>query len=135
MIEEEGDGGRMEELLGINDQLTNLLAKVPSRPIGLGLVIPTTNGVGSVAVGTSPHDDPPAEKPTDEEEVEEIGTPRVDKGKGRAEPVHEKVLSPTAAFLISEDDAEDGEGPRFPPVEARDEEGGEGEKGKETNRY
>ncbi|KAK0443366.1 uncharacterized protein EV420DRAFT_1649300 [Desarmillaria tabescens] len=134
VIEEEGDGGRMEELLGINDQLTSLLAKVPSRPIGLGLVIPTTNGVGSVAAGTSPNGDSPAEEHTDGEEVEEIGTPRVDKGKGRAEPVHEKVLSPTAAFLISEDDAEDGEGPRFPPVEARDSEGDEGEKGKETNR-
>ncbi|KAK0199598.1 hypothetical protein DFS33DRAFT_1267449 [Desarmillaria ectypa] len=134
VIEEEGDGGRMEELLGINDQLTSLLAKVPSRPIGLGLVIPTTNGAGSVAAGTSPHGDSPAEEHTDEEEVEEIGTPRVDKGKGRAEPVHEKVLSPTTAFLISEDDAEDGEGPRFPPVEAREEEEAEGEKGKEMNR-
>ncbi|KAK0493573.1 hypothetical protein EDD18DRAFT_1256899 [Armillaria luteobubalina] len=134
VIEEEGDGGRMEELLGINDQLTNLLAKMPSRPIGLGLVIPATNGIRSVTVSASPHDEPPAEEPANEEEVEEIGTPRVDKGKGRAEPVHEKVLSPTAAFLISEDDVEDGEGPRFPPVETRDEEEGEGEKGKETNR-
>ncbi|KAG7440205.1 RNI-like protein [Guyanagaster necrorhizus] len=135
VIEEEGDEGRMEELLGIHDQLTSLLAKVPSKPIGLGLVIPTTNGVGSVAVDTSPDGDPPTEEHTDEEEVEEeIGTPRVDKGKGRAEPVHEKVLSPTAAFLIAEDDGEDGEGPRFPPVEVRDEEDSEGEKGKGTNR-
>lgn len=73
MIEEDGDGGRMEVLLDINDQLTNLLTKVPRRPIGLGLVTPTTNGVGSVAVGASPHDEPHIE-PTGAKKVEEIGT-------------------------------------------------------------
>lgn len=111
VIETTGDPGRLEELLTLNDDLTGLLAKSPAPTLTLslnGLGIRTeggkkvdgltpTNG-SAVHVGVAGDD-------TDEDE--EPVTPRIDKGKGRAEPEPEKpekVLSPT--FLISgeEDD-------------------------------
>ena len=56
---------------------------------------PSTSANGSAngsSNGTSP-----AHSDSDSEPEEEVGTPRVDKGKGRAPPepeVHEQVLSP-----------------------------------------
>lgn len=46
-------------------------------------------------------------------EAEELLTPRIDKGKGRAAPepiVHEKVLTPNRVLLDSEDEDGEGEG-------------------------
>jgi len=118
VIQETEDPIRMEELLEINDQLLGLLKKVPGggRPTltlhGLGLSFPDTEAVG----GNTPlANGSPAflngHFPEGEDDDDTPTTPRIDKGKRKAEPeeVYEKVLSPT--FLIaesSEDEDEDG---------------------------
>ncbi|KDR79326.1 hypothetical protein GALMADRAFT_243316 [Galerina marginata CBS 339.88] len=121
VIQETEDPTRLEELLGINDQLLSLLKKVPGgrRPNltlkGLGLSLdsaqnseddgdgrldglPHINGRErengyAVAVGSS---DSSSSSTTsleeeEEEEAQTPTTPRVDKGKGRAEPEPEKL--------------------------------------------
>jgi len=96
---------RLEELLETNDQLTGLVAKVKESRVrpklhleGLGLGLPVNGAGGDIS--------------------EEDGslTPRsVDKGKHRADPEpveHDKVLTPTSAFMIhdtEDDDDEHGE--------------------------
>ncbi|KDQ52233.1 hypothetical protein JAAARDRAFT_40347 [Jaapia argillacea MUCL 33604] len=130
-IQTTADPTRLEELLGLNDSLMELLARLdasatggqgqgtPGQFKGLGLVIDTKRlegglGGGSVAVGGETDSGETSENGhvvgREEEEDGLPSTPRVDKGKGRAEPEPpepEKILSPT--FLISEsDDEEDG---------------------------
>lgn len=125
---------RMAELLALNDQLTMLLdalppTPAPRRPVltplrGLGLGLNVGNdaqhntqghGVNGVPNGNGIilHGD--ANGPVGEEEADDTPTtPRVDKGKAKAEPPPEepeKVLSPT--FMLtesSEDEDEDEEG-------------------------
>lgn len=98
---------RLEELLGINDQLAGLIAKVRESRLkptlrleGLGLGLPVSTG-GEVM------------------EDDGLSTPRSsDKGKHRADPEpieHDKVLTPTSAFLI-DDHEEDEEEYGFPAV-------------------
>jgi len=134
-IQDTEDAVRLQELLGINDQLRSLLAKIPApqKPTlvlqGLGVKIngsALVSGDGSVSSGTvdlqnghaARHDKLTTpngvcvEGGTDgaNEDDDTPTTPRIDKGKARAEPepeVPEKVLSPT--FLITEPDSEDEE--------------------------
>ncbi|KAG6917154.1 hypothetical protein DXG01_003667 [Tephrocybe rancida] len=107
-IQSTEDAALMEELLDVNDQLTTLLRDLPApvRPVltlhGLGLQF---NGMDSNAAGQTPNGH--AEANGDAREYEEDltpTTPRVDKGKGRAEPEpveHEKVLSPTSVLAAT----------------------------------
>ncbi|KAJ7480292.1 hypothetical protein B0H11DRAFT_1863724 [Mycena galericulata] len=132
VIEATEDPTRMEELLGVNDELTALVARAPApgRPTltlqGLGLkwapgaplASPAQNGVATLANGH-----------TVEEEDHTPTAPRVDKGKARAVPEPEepeKVLSP-GLMLADDEDDEDVEGRlHFSPVE-EEEEGDDGE--------
>ena len=118
IIETTSDPGRLEELLSLNDHLTGLLAKSPTPTLKLslnGLGIRTEKGkADELSPATNRDGIRVGEEPGDDSEVEEPITPRIDKGKQRAEPEPEqpeKVLSPT--FLISESDEEDGEGQRL----------------------
>jgi protein phosphatase 1 regulatory subunit 37 len=123
----------MEELLGINDELTMLLAKMPGpvRPTltlqGLGLRDGNSpspiNGPAnekehtelSKGNGQVVHGSPTETKQDqDEQDSPEPTTPKIDKGKAKAKPEpeeHEKVLSPT--FVIPESDDEDEDGQRL----------------------
>ncbi|THG93260.1 hypothetical protein EW026_g7934 [Hermanssonia centrifuga] len=104
VIEATDDPTRLEELLELNDELTSSLARCNlPRPglklTGLGISVP--NGDVEPILATS-------ESPTEFEEDEPV-TPRVDKGKARAEPepeLPEKVLSPTLAAPEDYEDAE-----------------------------
>ncbi|KAJ7177065.1 hypothetical protein C8R46DRAFT_1246346, partial [Mycena filopes] len=139
VIQATEDPSRMEELLDVNDVLTELIVRVPppGRPTltlqGLGLkwtpgatvASPALEngdaGAGSAA-GANGH---AAGDGVGGAEDEQPTTPRVDKGKARAVPAPEepeKVLSPT---LLMDDD--DDERMRFSPVE-----GEEGEDDGET---
>ncbi|KAJ3514463.1 hypothetical protein NLJ89_g2371 [Agrocybe chaxingu] len=128
VIQETEDPTRLEELLGINDQLLSLLKKVPfsTRPNltlhGLGLSLDNSsqssddgdgrldgfpginkrpNGGAHFAVNGS--DSSSAESMEEEEDLLTPTTPRVDKGKGRAEPEPEPevVLSPKTFMPLS----------------------------------
>jgi protein phosphatase 1 regulatory subunit 37 len=143
LIEVATDAGRLAELLGVNDELTGVLAGVsastvgkPATPTaaapapapnvkpklrleGLGLRwdAPSSsrkeNGNGAAVVSESPVED-------------QVLTPRMDKGKARAEPepvVQEKILSPN--FLIEEEEEEEEEEEGRSPVEGEEEEEGE----------
>jgi protein phosphatase 1 regulatory subunit 37 len=130
-IQDTEDAVRLQELLGINDQLRSLLAKIPApqkptlvlQGLGVKKINGSTpaSGEGSISSGTvdlqnghaARHDELTTpngvgvEGSTDDDTPT---TPRIDKGKGRAEPepeVPEKVLSPT--FLITESESEDEE--------------------------
>jgi protein phosphatase 1 regulatory subunit 37 len=129
-IQDAEDAVRLQELLGANDQLCSLLAKVPA-PQKPTLVL---QGLGAVVNGAAPVDSPGtadlrngrAVMPNGvaveggvDEEADTPTTPRIDKGKGRAKPepeVPEKVLSPT--FLITESESEDEEAHYVTEVEA-----------------
>ena len=113
LIEATDDPLHLEEMLALNDDLTSLLARVNARRSdlkkfkGLGIDIeraklseePVSNG------------QIPAGQPVLEEEDEPV-TPRVDKGKRRAEPEPEEpqpVLSPSVLLPgFDFDDAEPG---------------------------
>ncbi|KAJ8463748.1 hypothetical protein ONZ51_g10047 [Trametes cubensis] len=123
MIETTTEPARLDMLLSLNDDLMALLARLEPKPDlklqGLGIDIGNGQAVGN---GHPPRFDADGsvapEDPEDDEDDEPI-TPRVDKGKGRAEPEPEPVesiLSPT--FLITESDEEDGDVPAIPPEAA-----------------
>ncbi|OSX62071.1 hypothetical protein POSPLADRAFT_1181292 [Postia placenta MAD-698-R-SB12] len=115
IIDTTTEPARLQELLSLNDELTTLLARCAPRrqslvlhALGIHVETGKANGSASPTNGHARHGeaDGRAEDTSDEEPI----TPRVDKGKGRAEPEPEepeKVLSPT--FLIDSDD-EDGDG-------------------------
>ncbi|PFH46913.1 hypothetical protein AMATHDRAFT_50684 [Amanita thiersii Skay4041] len=139
MIQETESVVKMEELLRINDQLLSLLAKapIPVKPAltlqGLGLSMNGSGSSAGVKMSTSSGSEVSPnghvvvengmvngvkedvglveeEQEVVEEDTTTPTTPRIDKGKGRAEPepeVPENVLSPT--FLITESEDEDGE--------------------------
>ncbi|THH29900.1 hypothetical protein EUX98_g4280 [Antrodiella citrinella] len=114
VIEITANPDTLQELLVLNDDLTGMVSHTASPPLlGLGIRIDTaqkqtavgaTNGNGDAMHGGELSD-------VEEEPI----TPRLDKGKGRAEPEPEEpemVLSPTImapAFTITESDDEDGE--------------------------
>ncbi|KAF9261653.1 RNI-like protein [Marasmius fiardii PR-910] len=153
--ENEVDPERLEELLNINDELTRLVAKAenavrsPSTlqeqkaDAGVGTENQsrrpnlTLEGLERISRGNAEGQSGVKESVVNGSEPSSIkigeaqspATPRVDKGKQKAapEPIeHEKVLSPTASFLVSETntDSED-EGvildSRFPPFRIADE--------------
>jgi len=129
IIQETHEAERLEELLNVNDQLLNLLKKVPGggKPIltlkGLGVAfntasvsdddgdgkldgVPHINGRPSIQRGDS--------EASSVEGFEEFlatpTTPRIDKGKGKAEPEPEepeKVLSPRIRINDSEDEEDE----------------------------
>ncbi|EGN94523.1 hypothetical protein SERLA73DRAFT_114776 [Serpula lacrymans var. lacrymans S7.3] len=112
------DGVRLEEMLGLCDSINTSLTQLTSPPKsllrGLGLLSVDTNGhaVNGEAKNADALHDSPVEQ-THDINAEPL-TPRVDKGKARAEPEPEepeKVLSPT--FMISEEDEDDEDGHRF----------------------
>lgn len=113
LIERTTSTARLEELLALNDNLTGSLARsVPQtgKLQGLGVVIETsmTNGVDDANFGNGHTLDALGDDDTIDDE--DPMTPRIDKGKGRAEPEPE-VLEPvlSTSFLIAESDDEDGE--------------------------
>jgi protein phosphatase 1 regulatory subunit 37 len=142
VIQETEDPSRLEELLGINDQLLSLLKNVPggTRPQltlkGLGLTLedsrtssvdgdgmldglPHINGrAATVAINGHGGGDSSASSSADSFEEGQASTPttpRIDKGKQRAEPEPEReemVLSPKT-FQISESESEDEDGVRY----------------------
>ena len=136
LIETEDSPERVEELLGLCDRINFLLAKVPSaRPSkpqlqGLGLkinndLILDRNGASSNGLLANGNGDITRSESPDQYGDEEPSptTPKVDKGKGRAEPEpeqHEPVLSPSH-FLVGESEDEDEEGHRFLHLEDIDE--------------
>ncbi|KAF9016002.1 RNI-like protein [Hymenopellis radicata] len=118
VIQATEDPERMEELFAMHDELTELVGKVENlkqRPIlslqGLGVRL---NGLPSPRV--SPRPSPLLMGSSIEEE--DPSTPRIDKGKAKAEPEFEKVLSPTSALMNTNDkeEDEDSEGKKFPSV-------------------
>ncbi len=132
VIQATEDPERMEELFAMHDELTELVGKVENlkqRPIlslqGLGVRL---NGLPSPRV--SPRPSPLLMGSTIEEE--DPSTPRIDKGKARADPEFEKVLSPTSALMNTRDkeEDEDPEGKKFPSVIPDD---GEGEDEEDEN--
>ncbi|KAF9555391.1 RNI-like protein [Agrocybe pediades] len=133
VIQQTEDPVKLEELLGINDQLLSLLKKFPmmmnNRPHltlqGLGLKdlnssahssdddgdgrldgLPHINGRAAAPNGLTAHgkDHSDTGKEEEEEDTDTPVTPRVDKGKQKADPEPEEpemVLSPKT-FMINE---------------------------------
>lgn len=123
VIEGTSEPDQLQELLTLNDDLTGMLTHSVGPPlVGLGIRIDTaaananTNGSSAVNGNATPTIVTTNGHIELSDAEEEPMTPRVDKGKGRAEPEPEepeKVLSPTImspAFLISESDDEEAEG-------------------------
>jgi protein phosphatase 1 regulatory subunit 37 len=135
----------LEEQLEVNDQLLGLLKKVPTgaKPQltlqGLGLHLngsstsslnsqqePSNTTNGHLNGERVPSSEETSLLGSDEGDEEEVTTPRVDKGKRKADPVpieHEKILSPTVmspTFLITEDEDEEGERIDYFPSEGVD---------------
>ena len=126
IIQETSDAERLEELLNVNDQLLNLLKKVPGsgKPIltlqGLDVAfknIRTSSNDGKL--DATPHiNGRPGDRGEVSSEASSVEgfddsptTPKIDKGKGKAEPEPEepeKVLSPRIRINDSEDEDEDG---------------------------
>ena len=139
------DPVRMGELLSLNDQLTTLLEALPPAPrrpvlaplrgLGLDLVLDNNaggkgdegKGVGGMSNGNAVIVNGDVCAIEGGEDIDTPTTPRVDKGKAKAEPPPEepeKVLSPT--FMLaesSEDEDEDGESRHFVVPEGELEEG------------
>lgn len=137
VIQETVDPSRLEELLGINDQLLSLLKNVPggTRPQltlkGLGLTLDDSRNSsmdGDGILDGLPHingrvaamnghvgGDSSASSSVNGFEEDTPTTPRIDKGKQRAEPEPEQeemVLSPKT-FQVNESESEDEDGVRY----------------------
>lgn len=100
LIEKTADPAKMEEYLGLNDEIIGLLDRFnkPRPDIasikGLGIQIENLKIGSTLANGHNS----PVRKILDEDELETPVTPRADKGKQRAEPEPEEpqlVLTPT----------------------------------------
>ncbi|KAI9455536.1 hypothetical protein HD554DRAFT_269836 [Boletus coccyginus] len=119
------DASKLERLLELCDQLNvgidTLTSRISrrSRLHGLGLKVDGLHGTGAGA-GTNGETTVPEHRDGGEDNAPP--TPRVDKGKGRADPEPEqpeKVLSPTFMITESEDECEDDH--RYLDVEEGDE--------------
>lgn len=130
------DPKRMEELLSLNDQLTTLLEALPATPapargrpvltplLGVGLGLNLGSGGDSkgsdrmgVGMGGMPNGNSILHGDAEEERGDDTPTtPRVDKGKAKAEPPPEepeKVLSPTFMLTESSSSEDEDEDARF----------------------
>ncbi|KIY66992.1 RNI-like protein [Cylindrobasidium torrendii FP15055 ss-10] len=111
------DPSKIEELFGLHDELSGLVGKVE----GMGAQprqkpVLSLQGLG-IKFNGSPRASP-RPSPLILEDAE-LSTPRIDKGKAKADPVHEPILSPTSALLgggIEREPLEDDERGRFPSV-------------------
>jgi protein phosphatase 1 regulatory subunit 37 len=129
IIQDTNDAERLEELLNVNDQLLNLLKKVPggNKPTltlkGLGVALNhvsvSSDDDGDGKLDGIPHiNGRPSDRAGETSEASSVEgfedsptTPKIDKGKGKAEPEPEepeKVLSPRIRINDSEDEDEDG---------------------------
>ena len=106
MIEASDDPARLEELLSLNDDLTTSLSRFSFsggwKRTGLGIHVK----VGNETLDVVPNGHAVADE-------EQPSTPRIDKGKGRAEPEPEKpelVLSPTLGGAESDEEEPEPEG-------------------------
>lgn len=116
VIEYTDDPSHLEELLALNDDITTLLTRAtPQRPKLSGLGIRLENGHPvSAENGAVPSSNTP-------DAEEELMTPRIDKGKGRAEPEPEPlepVLSPTRVATDSDDEEVEIQGSLLDHVES-----------------
>lgn len=103
-----GDGA---SLLSMVSDSTGDSSAVPSASEGAAVTVPTNGALGLTL--QIPVDDQADQALSEDEGMPEPDTPRIDKGKQRAEPepeVHEPVLSPS--FRISASDDEDEDGPK-----------------------
>ena len=111
VIETTTEPGRLQELLALNDDLTALLSRCapPKRDASLhGLGLHVENGKANGSASEEALANGHAVHTTDDSDDEPL-TPRIDKGKGRAEPEPvepEKVLTP-ASFHLGDSDDED----------------------------
>ena len=118
IIQTSSDSTRADELLGLSDTLTYLLAHASSKPRislqGLGIEL---NGVGEAGAcgpgnGSASPDNHVVTPSSDAEELiddDALSTPRLDKGKGKAPPepeIVEPVLSPRS-FTVSDSEEEE----------------------------
>lgn len=136
-IQSTSDANRLEELLLANDDLMAALKEVatvansdrPSLKLqGLGLSFvdgsSSTDKKLDYADGRVPNgslQSIPNGEGLHENRYPEPMTPKIDKGKGRAEPEpeeHEKVLSPT--FMITEDEEDNEDVPGYPEEEGEE---------------
>ena len=123
IVQETNDAERLEELLNVNDQLLNLLKKIPGsgKPIltlqSLDVAFKNASSNDGKLDGTPHINGRPSDcgEGSSEASVEVFEdsptTPKIDKGKGKAEPEPEepeKVLSPRLRVSDSEDEDEDG---------------------------
>lgn len=124
IIQETDDAERLEELLNVNDQLLNLLKKVPGpgKPIltlqSLDIAFKNTSSRDGKLDGTPHINGQPSDRGEQSSEASSVDgfedsptTPKIDKGKGKAEPEPEepeKVLSPRIRINDSEDEDDDG---------------------------
>jgi len=99
IIETSDDPSKLEEMLGLNDDISSLLARLSARRPdlkklkGLGISVEEVRNTVEAMNGHAPSVHSILEK-----EEDEPVTPRIDKGKQRAEPEPEEpqlVLSPT----------------------------------------
>ncbi|KZT70603.1 RNI-like protein [Daedalea quercina L-15889] len=112
VIEAATEPERLQELLTLNDDLTVLLGRCTPQKRSLplhGLGLHVENGKANGTVGEEAQGNGHAVHGQPDESDDEPVTPRVDKGKGRAEPEPvepEKVLTPPV-FHLGDSDEED----------------------------
>jgi protein phosphatase 1 regulatory subunit 37 len=120
IIQETNNEERLEKL-NENDQLLNLLKKVPGlgKPIltfqSLDVAFKNTSSSSDGKLDGTPHINGwPSNRGEESLEASVEGfedsptTPKIDKGKGKAEPEPEEVLSPRIRISDSEDEDKDG---------------------------
>ena len=111
VIETTTEPERLQELLTLNDDLTALLGRCapPKRDVSLhGLGLHVENGKANGSAGEEALVNGHTVNGAEDSDDEPL-TPRIDKGKGRAEPEPvepEKVLTP-ASFHLGDSDDED----------------------------
>jgi protein phosphatase 1 regulatory subunit 37 len=121
IIQTSSDSARVDELLGLNDALTSLLARAtPKQRISLqglgielnGLERTDVHETGNGSVSPDNHVVTPSSDAEELVDDDALSTPRLDKGKGKAPPepeIVESVLSPPGfAVLDSEEEEEVG---------------------------
>jgi protein phosphatase 1 regulatory subunit 37 len=121
IIQTSSDSTRVDELLGLNDALTSLLARATPKPRislqGLGIKLnglETTDAheAGNGSVSPDNHVVTPSGDAEELADDDALSTPRIDKGKGKAPPepeVVESVLSPPGFAVMDSEEEEEAE--------------------------